>query len=30
MRAQIPGVIVGHAPGYKIVLDVKEENVLGN
>ncbi|KAK5115855.1 hypothetical protein LTR85_009449 [Meristemomyces frigidus] len=28
MRAEIPGVVMGHAPGYMVVLDVKEEDVL--
>ncbi|KJX94258.1 DUF1445 domain protein [Zymoseptoria brevis] len=27
-RAKIPGVVMGHAPGYMIVLDVKEEDIL--
>ena len=30
MRAKIPGVVMGHTPGYMIVVDVKEEDVLGN
>lgn len=29
MRAKLPGVVMGHAPGYMVVLDVKEEDVLG-
>ena len=28
MRAKIPGVTMGHAPGYMVILDVKEEDVL--
>jgi uncharacterized protein YcsI (UPF0317 family) len=28
MRAEIPGVVMGHSPGYMVVLDVKEEDVL--
>ena len=29
MSAKIPGVVMGHSPGYMVVLDVKEEDVLG-
>ena len=28
MKAKLPGVVMGHAPGYMVVLDVKEEDVL--
>jgi uncharacterized protein YcsI (UPF0317 family) len=28
MQAKIPGVVMGHAPGYMILLDIKEEDVL--
>ena len=28
MNARLPGVVMGHSPGYMIVLDVKEEDVL--
>lgn len=28
MRAEIPGTVMGHEPGYMLVLDVKEEEVL--
>ena len=28
MKAEIPGVVIGHTPGHMIVLDVKEEDVL--
>ncbi|USW54192.1 Putative D-glutamate cyclase, hydro-lyase [Septoria linicola] len=29
MRAHIPGITIGHAPGSMILLDVKEDDVLG-
>ncbi len=29
MNARIPGVVMGHSPGYMVVLDAKEEDVLG-
>lgn len=29
MAAQIPGIVMGHSPGYMVVLDVREEDVLG-
>jgi uncharacterized protein YcsI (UPF0317 family) len=29
MDAKIPGVVMGHSPGYMVVLDVKEDDVLG-
>ena len=28
MRAKIPGMVMGHQPGYMLVLDVREEDVL--
>jgi uncharacterized protein YcsI (UPF0317 family) len=28
MMAQIEGTVMGHAPGYMIVLDVKEEDIF--
>lgn len=28
MEAKIPGVVVGHTPGYMVILDVKEGDVL--
>ncbi|KAF2136162.1 uncharacterized protein K452DRAFT_292612 [Aplosporella prunicola CBS 121167] len=28
MRASLPGVVMGHAPGHMIVLDVKENQVI--
>jgi uncharacterized protein YcsI (UPF0317 family) len=28
MRAKIPGIAIGHAPGYMVVLDIKEDDVL--
>lgn len=28
MKARTPGIVIGHAPGHMIVLDVKEEDVL--
>lgn len=30
MQTKIPGVVVGHQPGYMIVLDLRDEDVLGN
>ncbi|KAK5170159.1 uncharacterized protein LTR77_004744 [Saxophila tyrrhenica] len=29
MRAKIPGTVIGHAPGHMVVLDVREDDVLG-
>ncbi|KAK3718505.1 hypothetical protein LTR37_005009 [Vermiconidia calcicola] len=29
MKARIPGVVMSHAPGYMVVLDVEEEEVIG-
>ncbi|KAK3711195.1 hypothetical protein LTR37_009788 [Vermiconidia calcicola] len=29
MKAQIPGTVMSHTPGYMIVLDVEEEEVIG-
>ena len=29
MKAEIPGIVMGHAPGYMIVMDLGEEDVLG-
>ena len=29
MNAKIPGIVMGHSPGYMLVLDMKEEDVLG-
>lgn len=28
MSAKIPGVVVGHSPGYMVILDVEEEDIL--
>lgn len=28
MRARIPGTVIGHTPGYMLVLDVKEDDVI--
>ncbi|KAK4499748.1 hypothetical protein PRZ48_007934 [Zasmidium cellare] len=28
MKAKTPGIVIGHAPGHMVVLDVKEEDVL--
>lgn len=28
MTAKLPGIVMGHAPGYMLVLDLKEEDVI--
>lgn len=28
MEAKIPGCVIGHEPGYMVVLDVKEDDVI--
>lgn len=29
MRAKVPGVVIGHSPGYMVVLDVTDEEIVG-
>ena len=29
MKANIPGIVIGHKPGHMLILDVREDQVLG-